>query len=133
MAAKAKTILTAAEILGADDLPSEDVAVPEWGGSVRVRTMTGAERDAFELAITTARSAGRVGDVRARLVAMAAVDADGKLLFTAADVAKLSKKSSRALDRVFAVASRLNGLGDDDVEDLAKNSGRGPGGGSSSA
>ncbi len=37
--------LTGEEILGADDLPTEVVPVPEWDGTVIVRTLTGAERD----------------------------------------------------------------------------------------
>lgn len=42
------TVLTREAILSADDLPAETVDVPEWGGKVRIRTMTGSERDAFE-------------------------------------------------------------------------------------
>ena len=41
-------ILNKAAILAAEDLKTETVAVPEWGGEVRVRTLTGTERDAFE-------------------------------------------------------------------------------------
>jgi hypothetical protein len=40
--------LTKDEILEAADLSTKAVDVPEWGGSVNVRTMTGADRDAFE-------------------------------------------------------------------------------------
>jgi len=39
------------QILRADDLKTEEVDVPEWGGSVRVRVLTGTERDAFESSI----------------------------------------------------------------------------------
>ena len=39
------SLLSAAEILAADDLPTEDVEVSEWNGTVRVRALTGAERD----------------------------------------------------------------------------------------
>ena len=42
------TLLSKTAILCANDLQTEDVEVPEWGGAVRVRSFTGRERDAFE-------------------------------------------------------------------------------------
>ena len=42
------TLLSKTAILAAQDLQTEDVEVPEWGGAVRVRSFTGRERDAFE-------------------------------------------------------------------------------------
>ena len=38
-------LLTKSAILGINDLKHEDVPVPQWGGTVRVRAMTGQERD----------------------------------------------------------------------------------------
>ena len=38
--------LDKAAILTADDLGRREVAVPEWGGTVLIRGLTGAERDA---------------------------------------------------------------------------------------
>ena len=111
-------------ILGADDLLTETVAVPEWGGEVIVKTLTGAERDAWEAAnvVGTGKKAHvEMGNIRARLVAAAVVDEAGALVFTAADAEALGGKSAAALDRVFAVAMRLNGLSDRDIEDLSKN------------
>ena len=43
------TMLTREQILGSDDLKRQTVAVPEWGGDVFVRMLTGGERDAFEV------------------------------------------------------------------------------------
>ena len=42
------TLLSKTAILTANDLQTEDIEVPEWGGAVRVRNFTGRERDAFE-------------------------------------------------------------------------------------
>jgi len=117
--------LTREAILGVSDLPTEDVPVPEWGGVVRVRTLTGAERDAFEGSIVEKRGKKMVvksDNMRARLVALAVVDEDGNRLFTDADVIALGKKSGAALARVFQVAQHLSGLTEDDVEELEKNS-----------
>jgi len=49
-------LLTRDAILEAQDLQHEEVYIPEWGGSVRVRTLTGAERDAFEQSIVDQRA-----------------------------------------------------------------------------
>lgn len=123
------TLLTKEEILQAEDLPTEDVEVPEWGGTVRVRTLKGFERDRFEESITEQQ--GKTTRViaehlRAKLVALSVVDQDGERLFDEQDVRRLSGKSARALDRVFAVAQRLSGISNDDVEELVKNSSDGP-------
>lgn len=122
-------LLTKAAILAAQDLKHEDVEVPEWGGTVRVRGFSGAERDAFEASFATpelyaavkAKGPSAISEnIRARLVAFCAVDEAGALLFTDADVVELGKKSAAALDRVYAVAQRLNGLSNADVDELGK-------------
>jgi len=117
-------LLTGKQILGAVDLPLETVQVPEWGGEVAVTTMTGAQRDAWESANVsgTGRNARVVmANIRARLAAATIVDENGKRVFTDKDAEALGKKSAAALDRVFAVAVRLNGLSEKDIEDLAGN------------
>lgn len=107
-------------ILQADDLPRTRVDVQEWGGSVNVRVMTGAERDAFEAQVA---GGGHVNldNIRARLVALTLVDDDGKRLFSDTDVTQLGNKSAAALDRVFSVAQKVNGLTEQDVQELAGN------------
>jgi hypothetical protein len=112
-----------------EDLPREAVYVFEWGGSVLVRTMSGTERDAFEVASVAARGKSRevnLANLRARLAVLCLVDADGKRLFSDADAPALGAKSARALSRIYDVAARLNGLSADDAEELAKNSDSGP-------
>ena len=45
------TYLSRDTILQREDIKTEDVEVPEWGGTVRVRGMSGVERDAFEASL----------------------------------------------------------------------------------
>lgn len=117
-------LLTREAILEADDLDYEDVPVPEWGGTVRVKGLTGVERDRYESTLVEFRKDGsremRLANARARLVALAVVDAGGKPVFGREDVKALGNKSAAALERVFAVAKRLAGLTDEDVEELTE-------------
>lgn len=122
----AKKFLNKAEILAIDDLKFEDVQIPEWGGAwVRVRTLQANERDRFE-ASTVQRNGKKVttnlDNIRARLCLLCMVDENGERLFQEEDTFPLGGKSAAALDRIFTVAQRLNGLRDEDVEELAKNS-----------
>jgi hypothetical protein len=123
------TLLTKSAILAADDLKTEDVDVPEWGGTVRVRAFSGRERDAFEASLVRGDGKDRKVDLtnmRARLVALTVVDDSGQKVFTQDDVDLLGAKSGAALDRVFSVAQELNGLSGADVEELTKNSSGAP-------
>ena len=118
--------LSKADILAAEDLPRETVRVPEWGGDVLVRGLTGAQRDEFEASVVVGKGSNRdvnIKNLRAKLVALSVVDEAGALLFTDKDVDALGKKSAVALQRVFDTAQRLSGLSEADVEDLQKNLG----------
>ncbi len=117
-------MLTKEQILSASDLKTATVDVPEWGGVLTIRTMTGADRDAFEQ--STYKKNGddyqvNMKDIRARLCASCVVDENGELVFGETDIRALSRKSSLVLDRVFSACQELNGLTGKDVEELAKN------------
>jgi hypothetical protein len=119
------TTLTRDEILGADDLKSETVEVPEWGGTVIVRELTGAERDTWEASVVKTNGAAVSIDshnMRAKLVALCIIDDEGKRLFTEKDVVKLGNKAAAALDRVTDVARKLSRIGEEELEDLGKDS-----------
>lgn len=118
-------LLSRDAILGASDIKTEDVSVSEWGGTVRVRGLDAKQRDEFEAGlIETVGKSQRVTmrNARARLAALSIVDESNAPIFSAADVILLGEKSGAALDRVFAVASRLSGIGDSDMDELTKNS-----------
>jgi len=109
--------LTRDQILAASDRPIEAVDVPEWGGTVHVKTMSGSQRDRFEAEFTKDRGK----DIRARLAAYALCDEAGNGLFSEADIKALGEKSTAALQRVFDVALRLNAVSTADIDELAKN------------
>ena len=122
------------DILKANDRVTEEVQVPEWGGSVLVRGMSGRERYQFEASALDQRT-GRMNyaNTRAKIVLRCVVDDDGNRVFDDADIDLLGEKSGAALDRVFEAAARLSGLGDRDVEELTRNFGATNGASSSSA
>ncbi len=129
-------ILSKDDILSSSDLRTETVEVPEWGGAVRVRSLTGSERDAFEATLMKIVDGKRIPDLenlRAKLLAATLVDEDGNQIFELTDLAALGAKSAAALDRVFGVGQRLNGMAPESVEEAIKNSVPGPSGSSISA
>lgn len=121
------TLLTKAAILTAKDLQTEVVEVPEWGGAVTVRTMTGTDRDAYQVSLLqidekTGKRTSDLANMTAKLLALTVVDDAGNPMFALNEIAAIGAKSAAALDRIFSVAQRLNGLGAKEVEAAAKNS-----------
>lgn len=105
------SLLNRSSILEAADLLTEDVPVPEWGGTVRVKSMTGAERTAWGRLVAGADGQFDVVRYPASLVVACCVDEAGAPLFTADDLPALMAKNGGAVARVQVVAERLNGLG----------------------
>lgn len=117
--------LTREMILNCDDLKTQEIEIPEWGGTVTIRMMTGRERDAFEASIVDSKGGTRAmkfDNIRAKLVAKTVIDPDTKeLMFTVADVEALGNKSAAALDRIFSASQKLSKITEEDVEELVKN------------
>lgn len=110
-------------ILGSDDSNTEVVEIPQWGGSVRVRSLTGRERDRLEASMIgkngKADAKSGLTNFRARLVAASVVDDNGAPMFTEADLDALADRSAAALDAIAQAAMRLSGLSSEDVTELA--------------
>lgn len=119
--------LDKATILTASDLPTEKVPVPEWGGTVLVRGLTAAERDAYDMSLVEQRegvqgiSLTNMTNMRARLVARCVVDEKGTRLFNDEDVEALGQKSGTPIDRIAEVARRLSGMLPEEKKALEKN------------
>lgn len=110
-------LLTKEQILEAEDIVVERVKVPEWGGELFIKTMTGTERDEFETIILDEKKKER--NVRAALLSMCIVDENKARMFSGPDaIVALGNKSGKALERCFKVAQRLSKLSDKDVAEL---------------
>jgi hypothetical protein len=118
--------LSKEQILAADDKKTEAVQVPEWGGEVLVKGLTGKERDLYEDSILAQDTKGNIrtklANARAKLVVRAAVDSKGHQLFEDDDIERLGNKSAKALNRVYEKAAEMSGLKDEDLEELVGNS-----------
>ena len=116
--------LTKEEILAAKDTKYEDIDVPEWGGKVRIKCMTGSERDAYEASLYELKGTEvklNREDMRAKLLARVLVNGQGKRLFADGEIKALGEKSAHALERIYMAAQRLNAISNDSVDLLAKN------------
>ncbi len=119
-------MLSRDQILKADDIKEKMVFVPEWGGEVRIKMMSGTERDNFEASIYNSdEKTTDLTNIRAKLCVAVMVDEKGKRLFSLEDVIALGAKSAKALDRVYDEATSLNKITAADQEELVKNSGKG--------
>jgi hypothetical protein len=109
-------------ILAASDIQTKEVDVPEWGGSVFIKGMTGAERDNFEAANQDGSGGQKLTNLRARFLVRCIVNENGTKIFSDQDAAALGKKSSAAINRLWEAASELNGTGAEEQEAMEGNS-----------
>ena len=112
--------LTIEEILAADDTVQEDHDCPEWGGKIRIRSLTASEAsEVLRLSSTTKGKVTQVDSTKAvfHSIRLGTVEPhiDGNLLEA------LMKKSAK---RIFEVSKRiqeLSGFSLEDEESLEKN------------
>lgn len=117
-------LLSRTQIFDAEDRTYDVVDCPEWGGEVRLRSITGRQRDEFEAGLVQQRGNDRklnMSNARAKLIVLCAVDENGQLLFTADDIRRLGSKNAKPLDRLFDACQALAGLTEDDLKDMTEN------------
>lgn len=116
--------LTADQIDAVVDGGLKQVEVPEWGGSVFLRVMSTEERDAHEIETLKAQMSGGEGippdNFRSRLLARCLCDESGALLYPGGDgMARLAKKASGIVNRLWIQAMKLNALTADEMERIS--------------
>jgi hypothetical protein len=128
-------LLTREQIVEVEDTEYAVVECPEWGGDVRLKSIKGSQRDAYEQSLILERGGSRqmnLRNARAKLIVLCAVDEAGRLLFSADDLNVLGRKNAKPLDRLFDACRKLAGLSEDDVEKLTENFGAAPSDGDTS-
>lgn len=88
----------------APDVPSEEVEVPEWGGSVQVRAIMLEEY----LAIGEAEALGDYGHI-ARYLAATVMDAEGQPVLDVEGWRRFAAGARTSALRLYEVAYRLSG------------------------
>jgi hypothetical protein len=111
-------------ILDHDDDQYAEVEVPEWGGSVRVRSIGAAERENLLRSSVTVEGKSRKIDtpvMRVKIVWLSVVDESNKRMWTTkAELEALGQKNAASIDRIADVALRLAGITDDTDDDEGK-------------
>lgn len=105
-------ILSKEDILGADDKRVEVVPVPEWGGSVRIRTLSAAAAESLS---------GRDNVSNAEIVALGLCNEEGGTLFSKEDVKVLAQRNGAVIGMLARRIVVFNGLSAEAVEDLKGN------------
>lgn len=118
------TILGKIDFLKLRPLKTEEVEIPEWGGSFIVQEMTGTQRDNFEtymLSLQSDESSSNHKGIRTAIIINTVVDQSGKPLFSDLDAADISKKSAAILDKIAGVGLKLSGMKAAVIEEAVKN------------
>lgn len=116
--------LTKGQILAANDTRVERVNVPEWGGDLILRSLTAAELDEYEASVMAGEDAD-YDNVRARFLVRCIVDDQGQPLFGLDEAPILGEKCAAVVDRLYAIASKMNKRTKADLDALVKNSAAG--------
>lgn len=110
----------AAFLAAATALPSVDVPVPELGAgeSVRVRVLSGEERDIWDARVVAEKD-NDSAILKRVLISLSAVDSNGEKLFDSPE--QVLGINGIVRERLLEAAWKLNKLGSKDLEDSAKN------------
>jgi len=112
-------LLSKNDILKARDFKLREVKVPQWGGSVMIKTLSSKDKGAFEQKTTTENL--DLSKIMAEYASLIICDEDGNRLFSREDIDELSEKSASALELVFNEGRDLNNFTEEDLEALAGN------------
>lgn len=112
------------QILAADDLPKEEIVIPEWGGKKKflVIGLNGKER--YNLVSQCADEDGDIDNQKmsALSIAKCLCDGDGQRIFSDGQAEQIMQKNGRVIERLLTVVNRINGFGRYQMEQAEKNS-----------
>lgn len=110
MSKKTTPVLSAENILQAQDLRIRSAHVPEWGGHVLLRELDVAGRQIFSGAIAE----GKDGlDLTVIVVALSLVGEDGALLLSEEDWPRLREKNPQILEKLARLTLEISGLAEE--------------------
>lgn len=99
---------------GASRIETASVAVPEWGGEVRLKAMSLGERLAFTVALEKMREGAdpvtAFTEAMFRLVFVSMVDDGGQRLFADGEEDQVRALDFRGFAKIREAAQKLNGM-----------------------
>lgn len=109
-------------VLKASDQTYATVEVPEWGGSIRIRQLTGKQQEITNK-INNAKCAEPIsfGGYAAAIVCFGCVDEHGNRLFQDIDAKALGERDAGAINRVAVEILKLSGATIEAQQDIEKN------------
>lgn len=113
--------LTAAEIFAKPDQELIELQVPEWGGSVWIRSFDAGELLQIEREFYDPKTGGvnpAKGNLRVKVVLLGVCDQNGSPIFAAAEIPKLEKRNAKIMDRLATAVLGHNRMDDKSKEAL---------------
>lgn len=110
--------LSKSAIVSSNDTKLNKVTVPEWGGDVCIKTLTGTERDIFE----DSYADQKMKQFRCRFLVLTLCDESGNRLFTNDEIDVIGSKNSTVIATLFDKAWAFNAFRVEDVDALGKDS-----------
>lgn len=111
-------ILNKDQIFAAQDLQVSYIDIPEWGGQIKVKEMSAADRIEFE---KQQSSDLKPSEMIVRLVLMTCVDDNNQRIFSNDDLQALEQKSPSILLKIFNESMKINILNSEKIEEKAEN------------
>lgn len=117
--------LTKKQIISAEDIQLIPIEVPEWQGTVYLKSISGKERDYFENIIfdTNSSTTVRLKNFRARFLVKSICYKDGTLIFTDEEAETLGAKNGAVIDRLYEKAQEISGMRKKDINQMGNASG----------
>jgi len=116
VAEEPRKLVTARDILDAEDISIELFDVPEWNGSVYLRTLKSGEGD--EIARLMSKN---TPNANARVAIKCICDQNGGLVFKPRDAEDLANKSFSAINRILEKIVDMNNMGESADRELEGN------------
>ena len=114
-------ITSANAILTKDDFRYEVINVPEWGGDLRLKSLSGMERS--QIIRMTQKQKDTADGVFEKCIIFAAVDNDGRKIFedNEATLKVLQTKDAGVTQKIGQKVLEISGLTKDALENAEKN------------
>lgn len=109
--------LTVGDILAADDITTEEVEVPEWGGTVTIQGFTKARQQQLRKMATDPRT-GQLDNEKLEMQIFIYGVIDPK--FEPVQATELKEKSAGALDTVITRILAISGMTRESVQEATK-------------